>query len=347
MDRVARFRELFGLGEGPLDPAGIPKLMRFGGFSERDALLVERAVRLHPEPFRACLGERDRKAAQEAALELQDPAVVPIVSDMRASLGLGPLREVPSANDRRSLFRSMVGDLGRASLEDGSMSRRGFGREDVLMVGYIARACRQDLYRIAWDPDPDVARRAAAHIADVTSLDMSEVLSLMDDIRGAPLPERSVPRDPGLVLRRARASEAKVVRYTGSEGRVEVPPTAMVDGAESRITQVSDNAFAKNAALTELVLPEGVVSIGKYAFYGCSSLASVVLPGSLRSIGAGAFCRCSSLESVDLPRGLESIGDQAFLGCPMDEVFLPESVASVGRHSFPPDATVVTRSGLR
>ena len=41
------------------------------------------------------------------------------------------------------------------------------------------------------------------------------------------------------------------------------------------------------------------------------------------------------------------IEDQAFLGCPMEEAFVPETVSSVGRHSFPPTTDVKGRGARR
>lgn len=50
--------------------------------------------------------------------------------------------------------------------------------------------------------------------------------------------------------------------------------------------------------ITELVIPEGVTSIGRYAFSGCNSLTSVTIPGSMTSIGTGAFMNCMGLTKV-------------------------------------------------
>ncbi|MBR4976318.1 MAG: leucine-rich repeat domain-containing protein, partial [Thermoguttaceae bacterium] len=51
----------------------------------------------------------------------------------------------------------------------------------------------------------------------------------------------------------------------------------------------------------EIVVPDGVKSIGGYAFYDCQSLRRLVVPESVESIGDDAFGSCLALESATLP----------------------------------------------
>lgn len=66
----------------------------------------------------------------------------------------------------------------------------------------------------------------------------------------------------------------------------------------------------------DVVIPEGVESIGSYAFqYYQNSLTSVVIPNSVTSIEDWAFENCRSLITAEIPDSVTSIGDHAFEGC--------------------------------
>ena len=61
--------------------------------------------------------------------------------------------------------------------------------------------------------------------------------------------------------------------------------------------------------------PDGVTSIGDWAFVNCSSLTSIEIPASVTSIGIAAFENCTSLTSIEIPASVTSIGIEAFYGC--------------------------------
>ena len=89
-------------------------------------------------------------------------------------------------------------------------------------------------------------------------------------------------------------------------------------------------AFAP-AGLTSYSIPEGVTSIGRYAFLRCENLTNVTLPNSLERIGIGAFHSCYSLNNIVIPNSVKIINGDAFGYCyAFTEFTIPDSVESIG-----------------
>lgn len=108
------------------------------------------------------------------------------------------------------------------------------------------------------------------------------------------------------------------------------------NGAMEDLPQAADVPWREMRSLAEeLVVEEGVTSIGDYAFYSMRSLQNVSLPSTLREIGVSSFAFCSSLTAITLPDGLERIEARAFEGCEgMKSVYLPTALLSVEKNAF-------------
>lgn len=63
------------------------------------------------------------------------------------------------------------------------------------------------------------------------------------------------------------------------------------------------------------IIPNDIISIGDYAFFGCANLQTLNLPDGIKNIGYCSFANCTGLYSILLPRTLEKIGDYAFANC--------------------------------
>ena len=65
------------------------------------------------------------------------------------------------------------------------------------------------------------------------------------------------------------------------------------DHSNSKLYLHSSSAgklYINGAEATSITIPNGVTSIGDYAFYKCSNLMSITIPDSVTSIGNYAFC---------------------------------------------------------
>lgn len=100
----------------------------------------------------------------------------------------------------------------------------------------------------------------------------------------------------------------------------------------SGVTAIGNYAF-NGGALTELALPDSLVSLGKGAFQGQNGLVSVKLPQGLKQIGDSAFSGCKSLRYVTWPASLDYLGENAFSGTALGNLWLPP-VAQMGEGAF-------------
>ena len=93
--------------------------------------------------------------------------------------------------------------------------------------------------------------------------------------------------------------------------------------------------FMNGEEITDLIIPDGVTSIGDEAFHYCTGLRSVTIPNSVSSIGSSSFNNCFSLTSMTLPNSLTSIGGWAFFYCPgLTSLIIPKNVNNIGDKAF-------------
>lgn len=123
-----------------------------------------------------------------------------------------------------------------------------------------------------------------------------------------------------------KATDKNKEMYT----HVSIPAT--YDGRP--VVGIAEEALKGHDELVEVVLPEGMLSLGARCFAGCSSLESIVLPDSLKSVGEEAFADLRALASVTLGSGLEEIGKDVFAGSGVASLTVREGLKSIGEGMF-------------
>jgi hypothetical protein len=80
------------------------------------------------------------------------------------------------------------------------------------------------------------------------------------------------------------------------------------------VTMIGDNAFYSYSnysnckKMTNIYMPNSVVSIGQAAFFDCTNLTDITLPNSILEIGDSAFDGCYRLKSVAMGSSVNTIG---------------------------------------
>ena len=101
------------------------------------------------------------------------------------------------------------------------------------------------------------------------------------------------------------------------------------------ITSIGQWAFYKCVNLKSVTIPDSVTSISSWAFYNCSSLESLTIPDSVKVIGNETFYNCKSLTSIRIPDGVTIIGNYTFSGCTnLTSITIPSSVTSIEKYAF-------------
>ena len=101
------------------------------------------------------------------------------------------------------------------------------------------------------------------------------------------------------------------------------------------VTTIGSSAFSDCDSLTSVTIPNSVTTIGSGAFELCFSLTSVTIPNSVTTIGSSAFAGCSSLTSVTIGNSVTTIGHGAFYGCSsLTSVTIGNSVTEIGYYAF-------------
>lgn len=74
-------------------------------------------------------------------------------------------------------------------------------------------------------------------------------------------------------------------------------------------------AFEDCCSLSNIAMPNKIVSIGSFAFNSCSSLVNIALPSSVTSIGSFAFSNCTKLTTITMTNSIDTINDCTFDTC--------------------------------
>ena len=126
--------------------------------------------------------------------------------------------------------------------------------------------------------------------------------------------------------------EVTITGYTGSATEITIPSKI----GENPVTTIGNKAF-EYTNITNVIITNGVKTIGEQAFDSCTSLESINIPDSVTSIKRTCFFECSSLKDVAFGTNsqLTTIGQGSFQSCTsLETIDIPDSVTSINSGAF-------------
>jgi hypothetical protein len=107
-------------------------------------------------------------------------------------------------------------------------------------------------------------------------------------------------------------STGTIVKYTNDKSTTSLVIPSEIDGVQ--VKRIGEKVF-EDSKLESITMPNGVTSIGDFAFAGCVNLTSITIPNGVTSIGVCAFESCNSATDITIPSSVTSIGRYAFHLC--------------------------------
>lgn len=101
------------------------------------------------------------------------------------------------------------------------------------------------------------------------------------------------------------------------------------------LLKIGKGAFSGCSRLQSINISSNVTHIGENAFYECDDLIYIEIPGNVTHIGSGAFSYCQSLQNIVLPDSVKYIGESAFYYCRnIQTIVIPYGVATIENYTF-------------
>lgn len=100
-------------------------------------------------------------------------------------------------------------------------------------------------------------------------------------------------------------------------------------------TVVDRLPYSYDNQVLEIVVQDGVTTIGAHCFSNLPNLRRVTLGSTVRTIEVSAFSGCTNLKSITFNEGLETIGKNAFGGCTsLETVDFPSTLKVLDTGAF-------------
>lgn len=101
-----------------------------------------------------------------------------------------------------------------------------------------------------------------------------------------------------------------------------------------KLRTIGASAF-EGTALTSVILPESVESVGRYGFGQCINLTKFKLSPAMQTLSELTFWRCAQLREIIIPDNIETVEDNVFESCEgLESVTIGSGVKYMGNQVF-------------
>lgn len=148
----------------------------------------------------------------------------------------------------------------------------------------------------------------------------------LDDLVLTPVELVNFPFETVMVYANGSLANTNITEATFAEGITTIP-TGLFS------VYVDERTYYKKNLIEKVTIPSTVTTIGASAFAG-THITEIVLPDGLVTIGDMAFESCTELTTVKTatsdkwPAGLQRIGKKAFAGTAISYVYLPNTITN-------------------
>ncbi|MGN0237850.1 MAG: leucine-rich repeat domain-containing protein [Lepagella sp.] len=100
-----------------------------------------------------------------------------------------------------------------------------------------------------------------------------------------------------------------------SEKSIDIPAVVQIDGKAYGVVEIAPNGFNSskaNSTVTSIIIPEGIKTIGEYAFANFSQVKNLEIPNSVTTLSANSFYNLGGLQNVTIGSGITDIPDLCF-----------------------------------
>lgn len=120
----------------------------------------------------------------------------------------------------------------------------------------------------------------------------------------------------------------------GEDGILAIPEIVRYGAKELKVVKIGDESFMSNIDIKDVQIPNGVESIGEYAFCDCSNLLAVSAE-NVRIVSSHAFDGCTDLTDLSLGEIISEIKEYSFASCTSLTNFeYDKNIHTIGEYAF-------------